>query len=156
MHVSEYCSTHRSYAHILSLDLTQLKEVKLSTTSLSWSGLLRMIKHLPVVNSVSSLLVQNSQRALRGALARWTLEGGDFCGCDLGLSRSGFPSVPQQASHASPHCVSGSPPQRRAWWTSGDTPWMSRTAPWKSKAVRIRPCLPSSCLLCLVFFAVVS
>lgn len=40
--------------------------------------------------------------------------GGGFCGCDLGLSRSGFPPVPQQASHASPHCVSGSPPQRRA------------------------------------------
>lgn len=39
--------------------------------------------------------------------------------------------------HTCHTCVSESPRLQRAWWTSEGTPWMSRTAPWKSKAVCI-------------------
>lgn len=36
--------------------------------------------------------------------------------------------------------LSGSPPRLLAWWTCGGTPWTSRTARWKLRAVRI-PCV---------------
>lgn len=34
-----------------------------------------------------------------------------------------------------PLCVVGSPQPQPAWWTCAATLWMSRTAPWRSKAV---------------------